>query len=121
MLVVITGTFSSGKGVLVDNVQEKRFYLKAKINALGSGLGAESFRFILFFDNEKAMNDFRSGKIKFGARADVAAKAGETEGIRVEGKKTTQKGFTVYVFTDAGVAATITLWMLSISQDVNLN
>lgn len=113
--------YGNGKGILVDNLNKERFYLKAKINAVGSGLGAESFRIILLFENEKAVQKFKSGKIRFGARADVAAKTGDKEGVRIEGKKTIQKGFSVYVFNDAGVAATMTIWMLNISLDRNLN
>lgn len=113
--------YGSGKGVLVDHLNNECVYLKAKIRALGSGLGAERFRFIILFDDEKSVRSFKKGKIKFGASADVKAKAGEEEGIKVEGKKTTQKGYTVYVFNDAGVAATITVWMLSIFADKDLN
>ncbi|GEM_PF-3347587 len=114
--------YGDGKGILVDKLTDQRIYLRTKIKALGSGLGAERFRITLLFDDEKAIRAFKTGKIKFGARADVAAKSSdETKGVLVEGKRSTQEGYTVYVFTDAGVAATMTLWMLSISPDKALN
>lgn len=113
--------YGSGKGVLVDKRNNSRFYLKVKLNALGSGYGAQSFRIILLFKNEKAVQDFKSGKIKFGARADVAAKASNPEGTQEDGKNNIQKDYTVYMYTDAGVAATITVWMVAVSLDKNLN
>lgn len=113
--------YGNGQGLLVDKKNKEPFYLKVKVRALGSGLGAKRYRILVLFEDKKAMDAFRAGKIKIGAGADLDARAEDLDGDAVEAKITSQKGFTSYMFTDTGVTATLTLWMISVSLDKNLN
>jgi lipid-binding SYLF domain-containing protein len=94
-----------GLGVVVDRRDETRSYLKVSRFEIGGGLGAQAYKVIVLFQDDKLLNRVKSGAWYYDAGADLAAGAAGTEG-RTQGST---GGFEVYRLNESGAVATVTV------------
>ena len=104
-----------GIGVVVNKEAGSRTYLKVTRFDVGGGLGVRTYRVIILFFEEQALEKLADGKIEFGAGVEAGAKdkdigtgAGGITGSR-------KKGFVLYQLSDSGVSATLTVNMIKYS------
>mgnify|MGYP001822019708 FL=1 len=112
--VPFVGT-GDGIGVVVNQETDERTYLKVTRFDVGGGLGVRTYRVIMIFFEEEALNKLAGGKLEFGAGVEAGAKdkdigtgAGGIAGSR-------KKGYVLYQLSDSGVSATFTVNMISYS------
>ena len=106
----------SGYGVAINTKTGERTYLKMARFDLGGGWGARSVRPVLIFHDEKMFNDFIDGSWSANMGAEAAAKVGDTgaAGGAGSGDVPTEKGYSTYLITDAGVSATVTMGVIRV-------
>jgi lipid-binding SYLF domain-containing protein len=104
-----------GIGVVVNTTKEKRTYLKVGRIDVGGGLGVRTYRLVVIFLAEEALEKMASGKLEFGAgmeasagSKDVGADSGSVAGERKE-------KYVLYQLSEAGVSATFTVRMIRYS------
>ncbi|MHC4212190.1 MAG: lipid-binding SYLF domain-containing protein [Planctomycetota bacterium] len=114
------GVFSSGKvnfflisggggyGVVVNNSNGKRTYMKMALGGVGPGLGAKDYRQILIFNSKDALYKFIYGGWEFGGETDAAAKAGPSGG-ELSSKGAMGAGISAYSMTESGLALQATV------------
>jgi len=106
----------SGYGVAIDNRTQERTYIKMERFDLGGGLGARSERPVVIFQDEEKFKEFIEGTWSANAGAEAAAKVGESgaAGGVGSGDLGGDKGYSVYLITDAGVSATLTVGVIRV-------
>lgn len=107
----------SGYGVAINSITKERTYLKMGRFDVGGGWGARSVRPVIIFSDEKKFIDFIDGDWSVNAGAEAAAKVGDV-GAAGSGSSTSaedDKGYTMYMITDAGVSATVTAGVVRVS------
>jgi len=109
-----------GYGVVVDGRSDERTYMKLRRLDLGGGYGVRSTRIVLILHEPELVDEVKSGKWRFGAGAEAAAKAGEA-GAAGGGGTGGNEAYTSYQLTDAGVSATVTINALRLSPYKSLN
>lgn len=81
-----------GRGVLFENGQTPEIvgYCDVSQGSIGFQLGGQAFSEIIFFENERALNSFKTGSFEFSAqasavaaKADASASADYDEGVAV--------------------------------------
>ena len=104
-----------GIGVVVNKETGERSYLKVTRFDVGGGLGVRTYRLIIFFFEEEALNKLAGGKLEFGAGVEAGAKdkdigtgAGGIAGSRKE-------GYVLYQLSDTGVSVSLTVRMIKYS------
>jgi lipid-binding SYLF domain-containing protein len=107
----------SGYGVAINTKTGEKTYLKMSRFDVGGGWGARSLRPVIIFQDEAKFKDFIDGGWELQAGAEAAAKVGETgaAGGAGSGNLPGDKGYSVYMITDAGVSATATAGVIRIS------
>jgi lipid-binding SYLF domain-containing protein len=105
-----------GYGVAIDNKTQERTYIKMERFDLGGGLGARSERPVVIFRDEERFKEFIEGTWSANAGAEAAAKVGEAgaAGGVGSGDLGGDKGYSVYLITDAGVSATLTVGVIRV-------
>lgn len=94
-----------GLGVVVDRRSGTHSYVKVTRFEVGGGLGAQKYKVIIFFDDEKLLKRVISGAWHFEAGAEAGA--GSTS---AEGKvSTSEKGYRAYKIVEDGAIATVTV------------
>lgn len=95
----------SGLAVTVDKRSGQNSYAKVSQFEVGGGLGAKSFKVVVFFMDENLLDKAITGAWHFEAGAELSAGAAGTEGkISKEGK-----GYLAFKIPESGAAATITV------------
>jgi len=104
-----------GIGVVVNKETGDRTYLKVTRFDVGGGLGVRTYRLIILFFEEQALEKLAGGKLEFGAGVEAGAKekdigtgAGGIAGSRKE-------GYVLYQLSDAGVSASLTVRVIRYS------
>jgi len=107
MKVTKVPVFGAGKGfgVVVDRRTGIRTYLKVSRFEVGGGLGAQAFKVVVVFEDDKLLEKAAGGAWHYEAGAEMAAGSASAEGT-VQ-KKT--KGFKAYRIAEGGAAATVTV------------
>ena len=116
---IIFASVGGGYGVVVDNANGHKTYMKMGSGGLGIGIGAKDFRQVLLFETKEVMDKFINSGWEFGGHADAAAKAGDKGGeLSGEGYV---GGVKVYAMTEAGLAlqATVTGTKYYLDKDLN--
>ncbi len=106
----------SGYGVAIDNRTAEKTYITMTRFDIGGGWGARSMRPVVIFQDEKKFKDFIDGAWEAQAGAEAAAKVGESgaAGGAGSGNLPGDKGYSIYMITDAGVSATATAGVIRI-------
>lgn len=116
---VILASFGGGYGVVTDNRNGHKTYMKMGEIGLGLGAGVKDFRLVIIFHNERSMTRFIEDGWAFGAQADAAAKAGDKGGA--VGAEASVNDMTIYQFTEAGLALQATIKGTKFWVDTDLN
>lgn len=116
---VILLSASTGYGVVVDNSNGKKTYMKMGEAGFGLGAGVKDFRALFIFKSRHIMQRFMESGWAFGAHADAAIKAGE-KGAAVAGEALVN-GIRVYQLTESGLALQATLKGTKYWTDDSLN
>ena len=95
-----------GVGVVVDQRDGSRSYVKGTRLDLGGGWGVRAYKLLLAFTDEKMLAKASSGSWKFEAGAEAAAGSASAEGGTGD---IGDAGFTSYVLAEGGASATVTL------------
>jgi lipid-binding SYLF domain-containing protein len=105
-----------GYGVAIDKRTGEETYITMTRFDIGGGWGARSVRPVVIFQDEKKFKDFIDGEWEVQAGAEAAAKVGESgaAGGAGSGNLPGDKGYSVYMITDAGVSATATAGVIRI-------
>lgn len=106
----------SGYGVAIDTKTGKKTYITMLRFDVGGGDGGRIVRPVVIFQSEKKFKDFIEGTWSVGAGAEAAAKVGTTGAAGGAGSGGAgDKGYTIYMITDSGVAATATVDVIHVS------
>jgi len=100
---VVKGAFIVGGGHGQGHVYEQGTligYCSVSLGSIGASIGGETFREIIFFENEDALKRFCSGEFKFSAQVTATA---VTAGAALKAKYT--DGMVVFMMTDMGMMA----------------
>ncbi|HYC77599.1 MAG TPA: YSC84-related protein [Planctomycetota bacterium] len=111
---------SGGYGVVRDAKDGKRTYMQMGGGALGLGLGAKDYYLVFAFHDRDVMQKFIDGAWEFNARADAAAKIGDTGGAS-SGAASFRKPVDVWQITEGGLMLGITLDGVTFKKDPELN
>lgn len=117
IFVLATG---NGFGVVVDNANDDRTYMRMTEVGAGIGLGVKGFRAVFVFYDRETLQKFIESGWEFGAEADAAAKAGDSGGA-VAAAGTASKGMDIYQFTENGLALQATVSGTKYWKDKELN
>jgi len=94
-----------GSGVIVDRRSGDRTYVKVSRFEVGGGMGVQSFKVIVLFEDEDLLGRAMTGFWQVDAGAQVGA--GETS---AEGSASSvARGYHVYRLTEGGAIATVTV------------
>jgi lipid-binding SYLF domain-containing protein len=107
----------AGYGVAINPETKERTYLKMARFDVGGGWGVKSVRPVLIFTNKKLFKNFIKGDWSVNAGVDAAAKVGDAGVAGTVGSDSVgnDKGYTIHMITDAGVAATVTAGVIRVS------
>ena len=107
----------SGYGVAINNKTGEKTYITMTRFDIGGGDGGRIVRPVVIFQSEKKFKDFITGAWSVGAGAEAAAKVGTTgaAGGAGSGDADSDKGYTIHMITDSGVAATATVDVIHVS------
>ncbi len=116
---IIFFSASGGYGVVRNNANARRTYMKMAEAGIGLGLGVKDFRAVFVFHDSKTLNKFIDKGWQFGGHADAAAKAGK-KGGSVEGEMVVDN-ISIYQITESGLALQLTLKGTKYWKDDGLN
>lgn len=116
---VIFASFGGGYGVVHNNGDQRRTYMKMGELGVGLGLGIKDFRAVFIFHDRETMNRFVESGWEFGGHADAAAKASDM-GAAVGGEALLDN-ITIYQLTESGLALQATVKGTKYWQDDALN
>ena len=108
----------AGYGVAINSKTQERTYLKMVRFDVGGGWGVKSVRPVIIFNDEKKFSKFIKGDWSANAGVDAAAKVGDVGAAGGTGGSNSaedDKGYTIHMITDAGVAATVTAGIIRVS------
>jgi lipid-binding SYLF domain-containing protein len=106
----------SGYGVAINNKTGQRTYITMTRFDIGGGDGGRIVRPVVIFQSEQKFKDFTEGAWSVGAGAEAAAKVGTTGAAGGAGSSdASDKGYTIHMITDSGVAATATVDIIHVS------
>jgi len=117
IILVSTG---GGYGVVTNNRTNEETFMRMGEVGVGLGLGVKDFRAVFVFHDEETLNRFVESGWEFGAEADAAAKAGD-QGGAASAAANTNRGITVYQFTENGIALSATVSGTRYWRDNRLN
>ena len=103
-----------GYGVVVDKRTSTRSYIKVSRFEIGGGYGAQKYKFVIVFSDEKLLQRAAKGTWHYEAGAEVAAGSASTEtGAGSDGGKgvptKSGKGYKAYRLAEGGAVATVTV------------
>jgi hypothetical protein len=106
----------SGYGVAINNRTGEKTYITMTRFDIGGGDGGRIVRPVVIFQSEQKFKDFIEGEWSVGAGAEAAAKVGATGAAGGAGSgDASDKGYTIHMITDSGVAATATVDIIHVS------
>ena len=116
---IIFASFGGGYGVVHNNGDHRRTYMKMGEVGIGLGMGIKDFRAVFIFHDHDTMNHFVESGWEFGGHADAAAKASDI-GAAVGGEALFDN-ITIYQLTESGLALQATVKGTKYWQDDALN
>ena len=109
-----------GKGIAVDNANQKVTYMKMREIQAGLGMGVKKFSTIFVFETKDALQRFINSGWEFGGQSTAAAKTGDGGGS-LQGATSVSPGVWMYQLTDKGLALELTGKGTKYSKDDELN
>jgi lipid-binding SYLF domain-containing protein len=109
-----------GKGIAVDNANQKVTYMKMREIQAGLGIGVKKFSTIFVFETKDALERFINSGWEFGGQSTAAAKTGDSGGS-LQGATSVSPGVWMYQLTDKGLALELTGKGTKYSKDDELN
>ena len=98
---------ATGYGVVVNKRTNTRSYIQVSRFEIGGGYGAQTFKVIIVFEDEKLLDKVATGTSHFEAGADVAAGTSVADGAATK----SGKGYQAFRLPEGGAAATVTVRM----------
>ena len=97
-----------GYGVVIDNRNQQRSYIKVTQFEVGGGIGAQKFKAVILFKDSSLVDRMIKGGVHYESTAEYGASSDKTKS---EGTLSTQrgKGYKVFKLTESGALATITV------------
>ena len=105
-----------GIGVLVDKRNETRTYLNADRTNIGPGVGAGKFSLVILFSDEEVLENFKKGIRKNGIGLESLFNKAGADLHSLSGK-----GYSIYMPSEIGVAASAGLRSIRLSVNEDLN
>lgn len=102
--IPVIGT-GQGFGVVIDRRNDTRSYVQVSRIEVGGGLGAQSYRLVIMFDDKRLLDRAVSGAWHYEAGSQAGLGTAEVD---VSAKKDT-KGYTAFKLVSGGAVATVTV------------
>jgi lipid-binding SYLF domain-containing protein len=99
--------WGGGKGVVVDNADSKRTYVKVSRLDIGGGGGIREFDVLILLNDEKLLRQAKAGKRVYGAGAEASAGTASVEGS--SGQLQANKPYELFLRSERGASVTWTL------------
>jgi lipid-binding SYLF domain-containing protein len=109
----------SGYGVVEDQRDNKRIYMKMAEGGVGLGMGAKDYRLILVFNNAGTMKRFITEGWTFGVDADAAARSDKKGGAAAA--EMVVDSIRIYQITEAGLMLDVSMKGAKFWTDDELN
>ncbi len=106
-----------GNGVIVDLRNNERIYINVSRFDIGGGWGARSYKNLVITQNEKLLDEAKTGSLKFEAGVEVSAGTAAVDG----GSGALNKNINTYVLADGGGSATATVRVMYSTLNDDLN
>jgi hypothetical protein len=100
-----------GYGIIIDNRNAVRSYIKVTQFEVGGGLGAQKFKLVILFKDEVPLERMKSGGWRYESSADFSASSDSSEAPGTVSSKS-GKGYKVFKLAENGALATITVRLL---------
>ncbi len=100
-----------GYGVVVDQRDGSRSYLKVSQIEVGAGLGGKKAKFVILFREASVLERMKTGGWRYESGADVSAADGDATSDTYTSARS-GKGYKVFQLNESGAVATITLRLL---------
>ena len=115
----IVASVGSGYGVVYDNSDGRRTYMKMAEAGVGFGAGVKDFSLVMVFHDKTALTRFIDQGWAVGAQADASAKAGDQGGAA--GGEVSVDNVTIYQITQSGIALQLTIKGTKFWRDAELD
>ena len=93
-----------GQGVFVSGESQQRVYFTVKRLDLGGGWGVRAFKVLLLVESQDVFDRLKDGTWEFQAGVEASAGSVSAEGSSSD----LNKGFSMYVLSEAGASVTVT-------------
>jgi lipid-binding SYLF domain-containing protein len=94
-----------GSGVIIDKRSGARTYVEVTRFEVGGGMGLQSFKVLVLFEDEELLDQAMKGFWHMDAGAEVGAREESAEGSVSPGSK----GYQVFKLAEGGAVATVTV------------
>ena len=105
-----------GEGVLVDKNSQQRIYFTVSRFDLGGGWGVRAYKALLVVESQEVLDRAKDGTWEFQAGAEASAGSASAEGSSSD----LNKGFSMYVLSEAGASVTVTARVIRIKVNREL-
>lgn len=117
---LVFGGSAHGYGVLVNNSDGSKTYMRMIEGSEGLGIGVKEFRKILVFNDQESYDSFVKQGLEFGTQAEATAKQDDGEGSS-SGGTTLNRGVEVYTMTTKGFFVRLAVSGAIFYKDKELN
>ncbi len=97
-----------GYGVIVDNRNRQRAYTKVTQIEVGSGLGAQKYKLVIFFEDPSLVDRMIEGGVHYEGSAELGTGSDESQ-AEVSRANRPDQGYQVFKLTESGAVATLTV------------
>ena len=105
-----------GEGVFVDKKSQQRIYFTVSRFDLGGGWGVRAYKALLVIESQEVLDKVKDGTWEFQAGAEASAGSASAEGSSSD----LNKGFSMYVLSEAGASVTVTARVIRIKVNREL-
>jgi len=104
-----------GEGVLFIKENNQRIYFTVSRFDIGGGWGARAYKALMIFDQQKVLDQWKTGKWVFEAGAEASAGTSAAEG-----SSGGDEGFTTHLLAEGGASATATARVIRVKVNSSL-
>ena len=115
----IVASVGSGYGVVYNNSNGAKTYMKMAEAGVGFGAGVKDFSLVMVFHHKSALDRFIEQGWALGAQADAGAKVGDQG--QAAGTEVSVDDVTIYQITQNGIALQLTIKGTKFWKDSELN
>ena len=117
---LLIGGGGNGYGVVVDNKDGAKTYMRVIKGSLGLGLGLKEYKAVVIFDDPQTLNKFVTSGWDFGGEASACASTGKTGGD-AQTSGSFDRGMEIYQYTDRGLYLRADVQAVKCYPDKKLN